>query len=165
MQVQLLEDDHSYEQLLEHRHDIYEYAQLNHLTRSSPLYQSEQTLDRVSHIFCGIKEGEIIASCRLTQVSHVEQEFQDRVKLLVPELDLDATFLISRLCVDTNHQGRMLYKQMLKSICTWSKEHQPKEFFIAKCRVAHATLYRAYGSTIQGGIILYRNQHRKGFRF
>jgi hypothetical protein len=49
----------------------------------------------------------------------------------------------------------MLYKQMLKSICTWSKEHQPKEFFIAKCRVAHATLYRAYGSTIIDGSLYY----------
>ncbi|NQZ09528.1 MAG: hypothetical protein HRT35_20455 [Algicola sp.] len=155
MQVQLLEDEHSYDQLLEHRHDVYEYAQLNHLTKNSPIYASEQTLDRASHIFCGIKEGEIVASVRVTQVSQVDQEFQDRVTSLVPELDLESTFLISRLCVGTNYQGKMLYKRLLKSICIWSREHQPKEFFIAKCRVSHAALYRIYGSTIIEGSLYF----------
>ncbi|ABE57014.1 hypothetical protein Sden_3741 [Shewanella denitrificans OS217] len=151
MEIQLLEYERSYQKLLAHRQDVYEYALLEHLTNKSAHFDVELTQDKASLLFCGIIDDEIIASCRITELAYLDFDFQQRVMSLCPELDIDKTFMISRLCISAAHQGRQRYKQLLVHVCRWAKINHHNEYYLAKCRVALAPLYRAFGCVVIEG--------------
>ncbi|MCV2884818.1 hypothetical protein OE749_08930 [Aestuariibacter sp. AA17] len=155
MEIQLLECENSYLKLLAHRESVYEYAKLDHLTKNSHHYHIEMSQDKVSYLFCGTLNDEIIASCRLTEMHSLDLDFQQKIKALCPDLDLDKTFMISRLCISAMHQGRYKYKHLLSYVCNWAKANHNNQFYLAKCRFELAPLYRAFGCEVIEGSTYY----------
>ena len=151
MEIQLLECEKSYQKLLAHRQEVYEYSRVGHLTYGSSQFDVDLHQDKTSHIFCGIVDDEIVASCRITEFRYLDTAFQQWVIALSPELNTDKTFMISRLCISTVHQGRRLYKRILAHVCTWAEQNHHNQFYLAKCKVGLELLYRTFGCEVIEG--------------
>lgn len=151
MDIKLLTCEENYQKLLCHRQSVYEHAQLDYLLEKSPNFKFDLAQDKVSMLFFGMLDSEIIASCRLTEFASLELGFQHELMKLCPDLAFDKVFFISRVCVSLPHQGKQRYKQLLAYVCEWASMHHRNQYYIAKCRVELTSLYLRLGCVVIEG--------------
>jgi hypothetical protein len=144
MKFKLL-DMKDYDRLIKHRVSAYKSSEINYLTELSPNLNLEKKLDECSKIFCHSHAGEIVVSCRITDLKYADPNLIDKINQLAPELDILLTFLISRLCVNKTHQGHHVYQHILKCAYEWAFQNTSHQNFIAICRIRHLVLYKRLG--------------------